>query len=185
MTMNYVQQHKEDFDKTIEHLKHDLQSLRTGRATPMLVEDIMVEAYGGKQQLKAVASISVLDAKTLAIEPWDKSLISAVDAALRQSPLGINPVNDGKLIRLPLPTLTQERRQELIKVLHQKLEAARISVRQNREEVKRLIDKAEKDGVMPEDEKFKQQDFLEKMVKEFNEPIKTIGEEKEKEINTV
>lgn len=183
--MNYTQMYAEGFSKAIEHLKTELGGLRTGRATPAIVEDVMVEAYGSKQPLKAVASISVLDAKTLAIEPWDKSLIQAIDLGIRHSPLSLNPVNDGKIIRLPLPTLTQERRQDLIKILHQKLEAGRISVRQVREDIKKMIDTAQKAGEMPEDEKFKQHEILEKMVKECNETMKTIGEEKEKEIITV
>lgn len=183
--MNFVQLHKTDFDAAIDHLKGELQGLRTGRATPAIVEDVTVEAYGTKQPIKAVASISVLDPKTLAIEPWDKSLIHAIDTAIRQSSLNLNPVNDGKMVRVPLPTLTQERRQELIKVLHQKLEQGRIAIRQTREDVKRTIDAAEKAGDIPEDEKFKQQDALDKLVKEYNDKIKVIGEEKEKEITTV
>ena len=183
--MHYVSEHKELFEKVIEHLRQEISGLRTGRATPALVEDVSVEAYGSRQPLKALASISILDPKTLAIDPWDKSIMQAGEVALRQSGLGINPVNDGKLIRLPLPTLTQERRQELIKVLHQKLEAARIAARQHREDVKRMIDSAEKDGDIPEDEKFKQLAALDTLVKEYNEKIKTIGEEKEKDIQTI
>ncbi len=121
----------------------------------------------------------------MAIDPWDKSLIQAIDNALRNSQLGINPVNDGRLIRLPLPDLTQERRQELIKVLHQKLETARISIRKVREEIRDSIDKKEKNKEISEDEKYKLQDELEKWVKDYNEKIKVIGEEKEKEINTI
>lgn len=173
------------FDDVIEFLKNDITSLRTGRATPALVEDISVEAYGTHQQLKGVASITVLDAKTLAIEPWDKSLMQAVETGLRNSSLGINPVNDGKVIRLPLPTLTTERRTELIKVLHQKLEAARISLRKVREEVRNEIDQAEKNNDISEDEKFSLQDALEKMVKDYNDKIKAVGEDKEKEITTI
>lgn len=183
--MSIVQDNKERFSKVIEFLKHDISGLRTGRATPALVEDITIEAYGVKQPLKAVASISVQDAKTLAISPWDRSIISAVESGLRNSNLGINPVNDGKLIRLPLPELNQERRQELIKVLHQKLESARVSVRKIREEVKTEIEEMEKEKLISEDDKFKQLDELEKVVKDFNEKIKEVGEEKETEINTI
>ena len=183
--MNIVQQNKPLFDEVIEFLKHDITSLRTGRATPALVEDISVEAYGTHQQLKGVASIMVLDAKTLAIEPWDKSLMQAVETGIRNSSLGINPVNDGKVIRLPLPTLTSERRADLIKVLSQKLEAARIAIRQLREEVKSFIDKAEKAKDIGEDEKFRQYEELEKLVKETNDKLKKIGEDKEKEIQTI
>lgn len=183
--MSIVQDNKEKFNKAIEYLKHDISGLRTGRATPALVEDILIEAYGVKQPLKAVASISVQDAKTLAISPWDRSIMQAVESGLRNSQLGINPVNDGKLIRLPLPELNQERRQELIKVLHQKLETARVAVRKIREEVKTEIEDMEKEKLISEDEKFKQLDELEKIVKDFNEKIKEVGEEKETEINTI
>lgn len=183
--MVIVNQHKPEFDKVIDHLKHDIGSLRTGRATPAIVEDIQVEAYGMRQPVKALASISVLDAKTLAIEPWDKGIIQALDKGLRESNLGINPVNDGKMIRLPLPELSHERRQELIKVLNSKMEQARITLRKVREDVREAIDKAEKDKQISEDEKFKMQDAVEKMVKEYNDKVRVIGEEKEKEITTI
>jgi ribosome recycling factor len=183
--MDKINEHEELFDKVIEHLKSEITGLRTGRATPALVEDIIVDAYGVKQAMKAVASISVLDAKTLTIDPWDKSLIQAIETALNNSNLGINPVNDGKLIRLPLPELTKERREELIKVLHTKLENARIAIRKTREDVRNKIDKLEKNKEIAEDEKFKMQEDLDKSVKEYNEKIKQIGDDKEKEVTTV
>ncbi|OGH65252.1 MAG: ribosome recycling factor [Candidatus Magasanikbacteria bacterium RIFCSPHIGHO2_02_FULL_47_14] len=183
--MMSVDQYKVDLDKVIEHLKHDISALRTGRATPALVEDVLVEAYGTKQPLKSLASISVSDAKTLAVEPWDKSILQAIEAGIRLSPIGINPVNDGKLIRLPLPDLTHERRIELIKVLHQKAEQARIGARKVREDARDFVEKQEDGKAISEDEKFKFFDQLEKMVKEYNEKIKVIAEEKEKEITSI
>lgn len=183
--MNIVQTNKAQFDAAIEFLRHDISGLRTGRASSALVEDVQIEAYGTRQALKAVASISVADAKTLNIEPWDKSLLLAVETGLRASSLGINPVNDGKLIRLPLPDLTSERRAELIKVLHQKLESAKISLRKVREDVRDQIEAAEKNKQISEDEKFKLQDDLEKMVKDYNEKVKAVGEEKETEITSI
>lgn len=183
--MNLVQTNKQMFDDVIEFLRNDIMSLRTGRATPALVEDITVEAYGTRQQLKGVASIMVLDAKTLAIEPWDKSLMQAVEIGIRNSSIGISPVNDGKVIRLPLPSLTSERRAELIKVLHQKLEAARISLRKVREDLRDEIDQSEKNNDISEDEKFSLQEALEKMIKDYNEKVKEIGEDKEKEITAI
>jgi ribosome recycling factor len=183
--MNIVQKNKETFGKAIDYLKHDITSLRTGRANPALVEDVMVEAYGTKQALRNVASVMVQDAKTLAVEPWDKSIMGAVESALRIAPIGINPVNDGKVIRLPLPELNQERRQDLLKVLNQKLETARIAIRKIREEVKDEIELAEKENSLSEDEKFSQLDELDKIVKEFNDKVKLVGEEKEKEITTI
>lgn len=176
---------KQEFEKSIEYFRQDILSLRTGRATPAIVEDIPIEAYGTRQPLKAVASISVADAKTLNIDPWDKSLMQAVETGLRNSPLGINPVNDGKLIRLALPELTTERRADLIKVLHQKSEAARIAVRKIREDVRTEIEMAAEAKEMGEDEKFKMFEEIEKLVKEYNDRIRTIGEDKEREINTI
>lgn len=180
-----INEFKSDFDKTIEFLKNDIAGLRTGRASTAMVEDISVEAYGSRQPIKAVASISISDPKTLAVEPWDKSLLAAVEKGIRGSGLGINPVNDGRIIRLTLPELTTERRAELIKILHQKLEQARIATRKVREDVRSLIGAEEKGGSIGEDEKFRLQEDLEKIVKDHNEKIKTIGEQKEKEINSV
>ncbi|KKQ27713.1 MAG: Ribosome-recycling factor [Candidatus Magasanikbacteria bacterium GW2011_GWC2_37_14] len=183
--MSIVDNHKGDFNQSVEYFKKDISSLRTGRATPALVEDLVIEAYGARQALKALASITVQDAKTIAVEPWDKSITMAVEAGIRASQLGINPVNNGKVILLPLPELSSERRQELIKVLHQKIEAARIAIRQLREMVRDEIEAGEKAKEISEDEKYKLQDELEEMVKEFNEKLKELGEGKETEINTI
>lgn len=174
-----------DFDKVIEFLKTDITGLRTGRASSAIVEDIMVEAYGSHQPIKAIASITVSDAKTVNIDPWDKSILAALEKAIRDSSLGINPVNTGSQIRLFLPELTTERRQELIKVLHQKLEHARISVRKVREEVKEMIKMSEDNKEIGEDEKYRLEEELDKLVKEYNDKIKDVGEKKEQEINTI
>jgi ribosome recycling factor len=177
-----IQDYKKDFVAVVDFLKQDITSLRTGRASTAMVDSIFVEAYGTKQPLKATASISVSDAKTITLEPWDKSLLGAIEKGVRDSGLGINPVNDGKLIRLSLPELTSERRQELIKILHQKLEQARVSVRKVREDVREIINAQEKQKSISEDDKFRLQEDLEKLVKEFNEEVKKIGDQKEQEI---
>ncbi len=174
-----------DFEKTIAFLKEDIARLRTGRASTAIVEGVSVEAYGVKQPLKAVASISVADSKTLNVEPWDKSILAAVEKGIRDSGLGINPVNDGRLIRLALPELTVERRQELIKILRQKLEQVRITLRKTREDIRDLIFAEEKDKTIAEDEKFRLLEDLDKMVKEYNDKVAAMGEQKEGEINTV
>lgn len=176
---------KGDFKQAIEFLKSDISQLRTGRATTAMVDSITVEAYGTHQSLKAVGTIMVADPKTITVEPWDKSMLGAIEKGIRDSGLGINPVNDGKLIRLILPELTSERRTELTKILHQKLEAARISIRKIREDIRSLIAEEEKGKSITEDDKFRLQEELEKIVKEYNEEIKKIGEAKEKEINAV
>ena len=176
---------KEDFNKAIEFFKEDISGLRTGRATSAIVEDIMVEAYGTHQTLKSLASIVIPDPKTVNIDPWDKSILSAVEKAIRDSGVGLNPVNTGSQIRIFLPELTSERRQELIKVLHQKEEGARIALRKTREEVKEMIKSAESDGEVTEDEKYRLQEDLEKLVKEYNDKVKDIVVKKEGEINTI
>lgn len=180
-----IQDFKGDFKNAIEFLKSDIAQLRTGRASTAMVDSITVEAYGSRQPLKAVGTIMVSDPKTLTVEPWDKGLLAAVEKGIRDSGLGINPVNDGKLIRLSLPELTTERRAELTKILHQKLEQARISIRKIREDVREMISEEEKGKSISEDEKFRLQEDLEKLVKEYNEEIKKIGDAKEKEITVV
>lgn len=180
-----ISDYKKDFIAVIDFLKQDISSLRTGRASSAMVENVFVEAYGTKQSLKGVASITVSDAKTLVLEPWDKGLLGAVEKGVRDSGLGINPVNDGKIIRLSLPELTSERRAELVKILHQKLEQARVSIRKVREEIREKINEEEKNKSISEDEKFRFQEELEKLVKEYNDEIKKIGEQKEQEITLV
>lgn len=176
---------KKDFGGVVEFLKSDIVQLRTGRASTAMVDNIFVEVYGTRQPLKAVGNITVADAKSLTIEPWDKSTLQAVEKGIRDSGLGINPINDGRLIRLILPELTTDRRQELLKILNQKLEHARISVRKVREEAREMIVMEEKEKSISEDDKFRLFEDLEKIVKEYNDEIKKIADGKEKEITTV
>lgn len=180
-----MQEHKKEFEGAVEHLKHELTQLRTGRAGTAMVEDILVEAYGGTQPVKAVGTIAVADAKTLTIEPWDKGLLAAVEKGIRDSGIGVNPVNDGRLIRVVLPELTSERRTELVKILGQKLENSKVSIRKIREEIREQINAAEKAKSISEDDKFRLQEELEKMVKQYTEEVNKVGENKEKEILAV
>ena len=181
----HINDFKEEFDKVIEFLKKDIVGLRTGRANVAMVEDISIEAYGTYQALKALASITVADAKTLNIEPWDKSVLGHIEKGIRDSGIGVSPVNDGKLIRVILPDLTTDRRRELTKVLHEKLENARVSLRKVRQEVREMVEMEEDNKSISEDEKFKMYEDLEKTVKDFNDQIKEVGEKKETEINTI
>lgn len=176
---------KDDFNKVMEFYKTDISGLRTGRASTAMVENVMIEAYGTRQPLKAVASISIMDPKTLMVDPWDKSVLANVEKGIRDANLGINPVNDGRGIRLSLPELTVERRQELIKILRERTESARISIRKVREDIKDMILSEEEDKNIAEDEKFRLMEELDKAVKDYNEKIKEIGEKKEEEISTV
>lgn len=173
---------KLDFQSTIDHLQKGLSSLRTGRATPALVEDLVVSAYGSNMEIKGLASISVPDARTLVIDPWDKSLTQNIEKGIRDVGIGLNPAVDGQVIRIVIPQMTEETRKQVVKIMKDKLEDARIRLRGVREEVREEIIKKEKEKEFSEDEKFKLFDELDKLTKEFNELVAQIGERKEQEI---
>lgn len=170
------------FEKAIDHLAHDVSTLRTGRANPALVEDVQVEAYGAVQALKTMAAISTPDSRTIAIDPWDGSVAKAIETALAKSDIGIMPIADGKTIRLTMPMMTDETRQRMVKVLKEKLEEARVAVRRVREEAKKKIEKEE--GVGKDDIR-RELEALEKTVKDYMAKIEAMGDKKEKEITTI
>jgi ribosome recycling factor len=180
-----IQKIKPNLEKSVEKLKQELAGLRIGRATGILVEDLIVDYYGTKSPLKQMAAISVPDSRTIVIEPWTHDHLVNIEKTINNSDLGLNPNNDGKVIRLVIPPLTEERRQELVKILHQKTEEARISIRNLREDVWEEIQNLEKDGKISEDDKFRGKDDLQKLINEYNEKVKEISEQKEKEIKTV
>lgn len=176
---------KQEFEKIFEHLRTELASLRGTRATPALIDEIQIEAYGARQPLKALASISVPDPRTLRIEPWDKSIVKDIERGIAGSGKGLNPVSEGNILRIALPPLTEESRKELVKIVHDKLEEARRRVRTARDALRQSIQAAEKKKEISEDDKFKQLKKLDELVGDYNEKIKGIGEAKEKEIMTV
>ncbi len=180
-----INDYKPNFQKTIDFLQKELGSIKTGRATPALVENIEVDAYGSKMPLKGVASVTIPDPKTIYIEPWDKSLTKAIEKAISESGIGLNPVSDGKGLRIVLPQLTEERRKELVKVMKEKLEEARQGIRRTRDEVKSKIVAEEKDKKISEDEKYRRQEELDKISGEYNDLVKKMGDEKEREIMTI
>ena len=184
--MELIEKHKGDFEKSLKILEDDSATLRVGRANPMIVENLMVAAYGGAPTpLKQMASISVPEARTLLIQPWDKSISKDIEKAIIAANLGINPVNEGQQIRLTIPPLTEESRKELVRSVGEKMEKTRIAVRQLRDKVKDEIVKAEKSNEITEDDKYDLQKKLDDLVKEYNEKIKTIGDKKENEIMTI
>lgn len=176
---------KPKLEKIVEKLKGEIAGLRTGRATPALVEDLEVDYYGAKTPLKALASISSPEPRSLTIHPWDKNAIQPIEKAIQASSLGINPVTDREAIRLTIPSLTEERRRELVKLLGRHLEDARIQVRREREEILRKVDGQEKAKQISEDERFRQKNEVQKTVDETNKKIEEMGAAKEKEIMTV
>lgn len=180
-----MEEFKQKLEKILKRFKNELLSLRTGRATPALVEDLEVDYYGSKTPLKAVASISSPGPRELLIQPWDKNVIPAVEKALQGSSLGLNPITDRDAIRLTIPALTEERRKELVKMLGRYSEDARIQVRREREEVLKEVERKEKNGEVSEDEKFRQKNEVQKIIDETNKKIEETGLTKEKEIMTI
>ena len=177
--------HQPAFQKTIDHLKEELTGIRTGRANGAVVENVMVEAYGSRQALVGLASITVPDARSILIEPWDKSIVKDVEKGIIEAKLGLNPAVQGQQIRIAIPALTEESRKNLMKLVGERLEDARISIRNVREQAKAEIQRAEKDKAIAEDEKYKLLEQLDKVAAGFNERIRAVGEEKEKDIMTV
>lgn len=159
----------------LEALKHEFAGLRTGRASASLLEPVTVEAYGSHMPLSQVGSISVPEPRMLSVQVWDRALVSAVDKAIRASSLGLNPVVDGQLVRIPIPELTQDRRKELTKVAHQYAEKARVAVRNVRRDGMELLKKLEKDGHISEDEHRDQADRVQKLtdaaIKDIDEAL--------------
>lgn len=185
MTDEIIKRSEPQFEKAIEFLKEELGKLRTGRASASLVENLSVDYYGAKSPLKQIASINVPEARTIAITPWDRDSLVNIEKAIRDSQMGLNPINDGQLIRINIPALNEERRKELVKVLNQNAENARITVRKIRESIWEEIQEDEKAGKISEDDKFSGKEKLQKTVDEYNAKIEELREKKEGEIMTI
>ncbi len=173
---------EEKMKKAVESVAREFSEIRTGRASPSLVEGLHIDYYGTPTLLKQLASISVPDAHLIVIQPWDVTAIGEIEKAVMRSNLGINPSNDGKLIRLSIPPLSRERRQELAKVVNKMAEEGRVSLRTIRREAKEALEKLEKDKVIPEDDKFRGIDELQKLVDKYIAKVDELLKNKEKEI---
>ena len=181
----YIEEKGEDFEKILDFFKKDISVIRTGRANPAVLEGIFVEAYGVKTPLNGVANINVADSQSLLVAPWDKGVIKDVEKAIVEADLGLGVVNDGEKIRLSVPQMTEENRKDLVKKLNEKMEKARISVRQLREDIKDQIEKDEKDKEITEDDKFSLIKELDEKIREFNDEVKKIRDSKESDIMTI
>lgn len=182
--MSIIDDNLEEFNKAVEHYRHEIGTLKTGRVTPMVLDNIRVEAYGIKNPLNQLGSVTI-DGRSLLIQPWDKSVVKEIEKAIIESDLGFSPANEGDRIRISIPPLTEETRKDIVKLLHQKAEQAKVAVRLIRDKVKEEIVAAEKNKEFGEDQKFTLLEELDKKVGGFNDRIKAITEEKEEEIMTV
>ncbi len=171
--------------KSLEALRHELARLRTGRASTTLLEHIKVSAYGSEMPLNQVANVAVGDARTLVVTPWDKNLVPAVEKAIRESDLGLNPVTAGQVIRIPLPPLTEERRRELVKVVKSEAEGARVAIRNIRRDANADLKRLMKEKAITEDEERRAEEAIQKLTDRYIKQVDAILHEKEKELLTL
>lgn len=176
---------QEELEKNFNFFKGEISTLSIGRATPHLVEDVTVEYYGTPTPLRQLASIGIPDPRTITIQPFDRGQIKEIEKAINLAQLGLNPNNDGSLIRISVPTPTEERRKELSKLLGKLLENARIGVRNAREDAMKEIKQQEKEGQISEDDRFSAQEEIQEAVKEANQRLEEEAKKKENEIMTV
>ena len=172
-------------DQAVEHLRHELTSMRTGRASPALVEDLSVAYYGQPTPLKQIAGISVPDARMLVIQPWDKAALPDIEKAILQSEIGITPSNDGSLIRLPIPPLSEDRRRDLVRLVHQRGENARVAVRNVRRDVHDHLREMVRTKDLSEDELHRSEKRLQDITDAHTKSIDAMGVAKEEEVMTV
>lgn len=169
-------------DKSVKSLHHELAKIRTGRAHPSLLDHLMVPYYGSDVPIKQVANIAVEDARTLTVTPWEKDVVQAVEKAIMQSDLGLNPNTAGMVIRVPVPPLTEERRRDLIKVARHEAEQARISVRNARREANHDLKEAAKEKMISEDDERRGEDKVQKLTDEHIKKVDGVLAEKEKDL---
>ncbi|OGZ24750.1 MAG: ribosome recycling factor [Candidatus Nealsonbacteria bacterium RIFCSPLOWO2_01_FULL_43_32] len=174
---------KPEMDKVVGFLEGELGKIRTGRATPSLVEDVVADCFGQKFPLKQLAAISTPEAKQILIQPWDKSYIEGIVAALSKTGIGINPIVDKDTVRITLPPLTEDYRKDLLRLLSEKQEQAKQTVRRWREEAWKEVQDGFKEGKIREDDKFRAKDELQELVDDYQKKINTLAEKKKKEIS--
>ncbi len=176
---------KRRMDKSVKTFQAEIAKVRTGRASVALVDSIKVDYYGTTMPLNQMATITVADARLIVIQPWDPSAIGAIEKAIQRSDLGLSPTNDGKVIRIAVPPLTEERRKELVKMVRKMAEEARVAVRNIRRDVLDDLKELKKEGEISEDDFYRAQDQLQKITDEHIEKIDEILEHKEKDIMTI
>ena len=171
--------------KAVEHLESEYSKIRTGRASTSLVKDMRVSYYGSPTPLQQMANIAVQDARTIAIRPWDASVLKDIEKAILASDLGITPTNDGKVIRLSVPPLTGERRQKLVAEIRDMAEQARVSIRNIRRDGNKLVDDLEKKSEITEDEQKKAKDDVQELTNKFEDKVNEVQEQKKEEVMEV
>jgi ribosome recycling factor len=173
---------KSKFDKSIEHLQEELGKVRTGRASPAILESVKVKAYDTTMNVREVGSITVLDPQNLVVSPWDKSLLNEIAKGIRDGGLGLNPIVDGDLVRVPIPDLSEERRTELTKVVATKVEEVKNAMRNVRQEAMKEIEAQFSAKQIGEDEKFRLKEETDAVTKEYTDKAEELAEQKRKDL---
>jgi len=183
--MATVEDAKERMELALEALRREFATVRTGKATPALLDTVRVDAYGSKMPLNQVATVSTPESSLLVVQPFDKTLLPDIERAIMTADLGLNPANDGNIIRVPIPPLNEERRKEFVKVLHKMAEEARISIRHARRSVREEIHELVKDHEIGEDVGHRREEAVEKMTHEYTDRIDEMLKQKEGEVMAI
>ena len=183
--MATVEDAKSRMEEALDALRREFATVRTGKATPALLDTVRVEAYGSKMPINQVATVSTPESSLIVVQPFDKGLIGDIERAIQSSDLGLNPANDGNLIRIPIPPLNEERRREFAKVLHKMAEEGRISIRHARRIVREEIQQLVKDHEIGEDDGHRREEALEKVTHEYNDKIDELLKHKEEEVMAI
>lgn len=183
--MPNVEDARKRMDEALEALRREFATIRTGKATPALLDTVRVEAYGSKMPLNQVATVSTPEPSMLVVQPFDKSLLQEIERGIQSADLGLNPANDGNIIRVPIPPLNEERRKEYVKLLHKMAEEGRISIRHARRTVREEIQKLVKEHEIGEDEGRRREDALDKLTQDQSEKIDELLKKKEEEVMAI
>jgi len=181
----YYDEAKEEMELSIEFLKREFNHIRAGKANPSILDGIKVDYYGSKTPLNQVANVSAPEPRMLLIQPWEKAMIHPIEKAIHTSNLGLNPQNDGVLIRIPMPVLTEERRQNLVKIAKDTAEKARVSIRTARRDANENIKAEVKENSLPEDSRFASEEEIQKLTDKYNTKVDEMLKDKEEEILSI
>ena len=183
--MPTIKETREQMEAAVDAMRREFSGVRTGKATPNLLDTVRVEAYGSKVPINQVASVNTPEPRLIVVQPWDKSLIQEIEKGIMSADLGLNPSNDGNLIRVPIPPLSEERRKDMVRLLHKMAEEGRISVRHARQEANKTIKQEEHDHEISEDEARRKLDQVQEMTDEYISKIDQLMAKKEAEVMEV
>ena len=180
--MQSINEARAHMEKAVEAMRREFSSVRTGKASPALLDTVRVDAYGSKMPLNQVASVAAPEPRMLIVQPWDKSLMAAIEKAIQAAELGLNPANDGNVIRVPIPALTEERRKDMVKMLHKLAEEGKVAIRHARQEANKELKKKQGAHEISEDDAHRQMDEVQKMTDNFIHKVDDLLKAKEAEV---